>query len=137
VAFPAGAVFFAAGFGVAVQATAGIVLPTFPCWPGSVNGWVGEIPSGSFHRLELAVLPPPVGLELGLEPGLAVPMLLAGLIRVPVSWLRMTTPTTTMATAAEAAKTGFSQAPADPRRPGRLACPRRPRCPRPAGVRAG
>ena len=77
-------------------------------------------PSGSFHRLEFAVVPAP----LRLEPGLVVPMLLlAGLIRVPVSWLRMTTPTTTMATAAETASTGFSQAPAGPRRPGRAGLP--------------
>ena len=66
---------------------------------------MGLTPSGVVHCLEFAVLP---ALPM---PGLGLLVLVTefnGLMRVPVSWLRMTTPTTTMATAAETANTGLS-----------------------------
>ncbi len=71
----------------------------------------------------------------GQNSGLDVETELVGPIRVCPSWLRMTTPTTTIATAAETASTGLSQAPAGPRRPGEPAVPRCP--PEPAGLHAG
>ena len=87
-----------------------------------LGDWV-LTPSGSFHRLEFAVVPPLPRPEPWL---LGVVTEFDGLMRVPVSWLRMTTPTTTMATAAETANTGLSQGPAGPRRPGEPAAPRCP-----------
>jgi hypothetical protein len=123
VPLPAGAGVDAAGVGVGVQATAGRTLVTLLFRVGPVSCWVALTPSGSFHRVEFAVLPPLPRLLAGP----AVPTLLVvGLISVEVSWLRMTTPTATMATAAEMAKTGLSQAPADPSRPGGVAAPRCP-----------
>lgn len=126
---PAGAVADESGFGAGVgeQATAGSPLFTFLDWPDPVQGRVMTTPGGSFPRPELAVVPPPPRLL----PALAVPEAFTRLIGVPVSWLRTTTPTTTMATAAETANTGLSHGPADPSRPGGLGAPRWP----PAGRR--
>jgi hypothetical protein len=67
---PAGAVVLAAGEGVGVQATAGSLVDIFGLCAGPVMiFWVGLTPSGSFHRLEFAAVPP----LRPLAPGPAVP----------------------------------------------------------------
>jgi len=64
---PAGAVVVdeGVGVGVGVQATTGSTLFTFGFRAGPVICWVAVTPSGSFHRLEFAVFPPPPTLVPG------------------------------------------------------------------------
>ena len=63
---PGAAVAVVLGAGVGVQATTGRAFTPF-CWACAPGGRLGDTPSGSFHRLEFAVVPPLPRPELGLD----------------------------------------------------------------------